>query len=548
MLITSSMRDALTDQTIDGLEDKARLVAHVLDHDGDLQVQVSEIAPEAAVRITVIEEDGTVIADSSFDPTLMENHGRRPEVVQALEGAVGTHRRVSDTTGVAQLYVAILDDSPRIVRLSVTEAQIAADLREIGGRILLIAVVVGAFGVAVVGLVASRTTKPIAELTDVADRVAAGELSLQPGSSKIAEVDRLGKAVGRMSSELGSRILEAESERHTLEVVLSALLQGVVLFEEDDAVLYANPAATRLLGPVSGHLSGIAPHAVQRLVREARRQRVPADEMAEHGAPARTLQITATAFDRDDPRVLVVISDVTDELRTAQIRRDFVADASHELKTPAASILASVEALQLALNHNPDRVPGFATQVERSARQLVRIVADLLDLSRLESSDLAFEVVRLDEVTLEEVERLRERALEAGVELRVDCEPVQVHGSENDLGLAVRNLCDNALRYTDAGGSVSVGVRPEDGRAVVEVRDTGTGIPKRAIGRVFERFFRVDDARSRATGGTGLGLAIVKHVAERHGGGVTVQSDLGVGSVFRLTIPRSANGAETAIL
>ncbi len=245
----------------------------------------------------------------------------------------------------------------------------------------------------------------------------------------------------------------------------------------------------------------------------------------------------ATPFRGEDDRVLLVVSDVTERHRVESMRREFVADASHELKTPVASVLASAETLRIALARRPEDADRFAAQVESSARQLARIVEDLLDLSRLEASEIERVHFDLADVVRDEAGAAAERAAAAGLELTVETEPVAVEGSPRDVALALRNLFDNAVRYTDPGGEIHVSVRRRDGQALVEVRDSGSGIPTRALSRVFERFYRVDVARSRATGGTGLGLAIVKHVVERHGGEVSVESELGVGSVFRIRLP-----------
>jgi two-component system, OmpR family, sensor histidine kinase SenX3 len=224
------------------------------------------------------------------------------------------------------------------------------------------------------------------------------------------------------------------------------------------------------------------------------------------------------------------------------VRRDFVANASHELKTPAASIQAVAETLRSVVDADPAAVHRFAAQLEREALRLSRIVADLLDLSRLETGSELGERIRLDALVREEVERYDDSAREAGVRLSVDARTaVTVTGSARDLSLLVRNLIDNAIRYTKPGGSVEVGIAPESVGAIsLAVRDTGVGIPQRDLARIFERFYRVDRARSRETGGTGLGLAIVRHVAENHGGSVAVTSELGAGTTFTVQLPSPA--------
>ena len=327
----------------------------------------------------------------------------------------------------------------------------------------------------------------------------------------------------------------AEEDRRLLEQVLAVVRQGVVLVGEDDVIAYTNPAADELIRP-SARLSSLVPHGLQTLVRQARVEQRVTEADLEYGSPVRTLRAAAVLFPADK-RVLVTITDVTTSNRMEAIRRDFVAAASHELKTPVASILASTEALGLALARDPASAARFATQVERSARQLAKLVSDLLDLSRVESSTMEAEPVDVGPMVEAEVARARGAAAEAEIALSVEADRIAVMGSRPDLALAVRNLLDNAIRHTPRGGSISVTVLAHNGRCQIMVADTGEGIPRRELPRVFERFYRVDSARSRTTGGTGLGLAIVKHVAEGHLGEVSVESELGVGSRFRIDLP-----------
>ncbi len=234
----------------------------------------------------------------------------------------------------------------------------------------------------------------------------------------------------------------------------------------------------------------------------------------------------------------MVVRDVTESRRIEQVRRDFVANASHELKTPAASIQAAAETLHDAAQGDPAAVRRFAAQLDRDAQRLSRIVADLLDLSRLETGSELDRNIDLDAIVSDETGRFEAAARESGLTLVVDagrCEVVR--GSERDLSLLVRNLVDNAIRYTRPGGTIRIGLSSDDDTVRLTVADTGLGIPTKDLPRVFERFYRVDRARSRETGGTGLGLAIVKHVAENHGGSVDVTSELGRGSTFVVSLP-----------
>jgi len=399
----------------------------------------------------------------------------------------------------------------------------------------------GLAGAVVVALVARRLAAPIVDLTDMTRAAAGGDREVSSARSAVLEIDELGLAVASMASGFADRALQAEVSMEGLEAVLGALPQGTVLVGADEGVVYANRAAAEMLGPIPSKLVALAPLGCQAVVREAKERGAQAERVLETATPVRRLRATATPF-HDDDRVLLVVVDVTDQERVAEIRRDFVANASHELKTPVAAIVAAAEALRVAVDRGDESAVRFARQVEASARWLDDLVVDLLDLSRLERGSPDLSSVRLDLVARDEVERLRERAEAEGRVLRFEAQEAVVAGSRRDLAIAVRNLLDNAVRSTGEGGVIDVEVRAEGEEAVLRVADTGEGIPTRDLDRVFERFYRVDGGRSRATGGTGLGLAIVRHVAVGHDGAVSVESELGAGSTFALRLPRRATG------
>jgi signal transduction histidine kinase len=336
------------------------------------------------------------------------------------------------------------------------------------------------------------------------------------------------------AAELEPVEAEPAPKGHVSEQALDAVPQGVVLIAANDDVELMNPASLRLIRSAST-LNRLAPHQLQSLVKSAREERKTSEREFEVGNPPR--MIVATASLLDEGRVLLVLDDVTDRRRLESVRRDFVAAASHELKTPVAAMIASIEALSLALERDATAARRFLSQVDSSARQLADLVSDLLDLSRLEDSSGVEEEVRVDEVVREEAEGFQVRAEVAGIDLVVETTERRTRGSRADLGLAVRNLIDNALRHTSKGGSVKVTVGGGADSVAVNVTDTGDGIPARDLPRIFERFYRVDSARSRSTGGTGLGLAIVRHVVEKHGGRVEAHSVLGEGSTFSIRLP-----------
>lgn len=352
---------------------------------------------------------------------------------------------------------------------------------------------------------------------------------------------RLRARLGRLERELtdlNERLAVAGGRLAEERSALEAMPEGVVLFDGAGRIALVNPAATRLLGRVPRTVEGLLPLDLREAVRAARAERQPRTAELETGAPPRLLRADAVPA-AEDGSVLLVLRDVTEARRLEAVRRDFVANASHELKTPVASIRAAAETLRTAADADPRAVAGFAERIEHEAVRLSRIVVDLLDLSRLETGgETETEEVALDALVREEVERVRPAAEGASVRLTLETEPVPpVRGSARDLALMTRNLLENAIAYTRPGGRVDVAVRPEGEEVFLTVTDTGIGIPSRDLDRIFERFYRVDRARSRETGGTGLGLSIVRHVVDNHGGSVRVQSELGRGSTFEVRLP-----------
>ena len=350
---------------------------------------------------------------------------------------------------------------------------------------------------------------------------------------------RLGAEIGRVQQELTEQVRASSEEHGFQDLILSSMQDGVLLFDEHGLTVFANEATTSRLGSLPREIGALMPLAIRTAAERAARDGETASVVTETGSPSRWLRVVATPAG-EHGAVLVTIRDVTDAWLADRVRRDFVANASHELKTPAASIQAAAETIRHAARDDPAAVPRFARQVEREALRLSRIVADLLDLSRLESGSELLERVHVDALVRQQIEAHEEAAREAGLTLTVEAdETVPVLGSARDLSLLVRNLLDNAIRYARRTGTVRIAISTGERDVTLSVADDGVGIPTKDLPRIFERFYRVDRARSRDTGGTGLGLAIVKHVAENHGGHVDVESELGRGTTFRVSLPRA---------
>ena len=390
-----------------------------------------------------------------------------------------------------------------------------------------------------VGWILARRRRPLRSVTDAVSRISAGERGVRIEPIGGVEIEALAEALNRMSSDLESRLEQLGRDRHKRDAILAAMEEGVILIEPTGEVAYANPAVERVLERAPSSVRDLTPATLRSLAEEVRSDGLPREREIETGVPGRVLRASALPLEALGD-VMLVVRDITTQRRMEAIHRDFVADASHELKTPAAAIRAAAETVERAVDEDPTAAKRFATQLRRDAVRLSRIVSDLLDLSRLESERPALEPVRLDRVVADELKRMREQATESGVALRWEGTPVTISGSTKDLALLARNLLENAVRHTGRGGKVSVEVRGDNGNATLEVQDTGIGIPSRDLPRIFERFYRVDRARSRETGGTGLGLSIARHVVERHGGTIEAESELGRGSTFRVTLPTGA--------
>lgn len=521
------------------LVQEAHTVAGALPDDpAELQPAVASLGASAGVRITIIRTDGVVLADSRHDPTTMENHLDRPEVQQALRGATGTSSRSSATIGIPFRYVALPPQGGVIVRVALPLTRVEDRSRTV--RIALLAGFLVAAGATALGalLVARGVSRPVRRTTDSLARLGEGDLSARVETDGgPQELAVLSSTVNRMAEHLEEQLRRGDEERRTRDLILSSMREAILLARSDGGVRFANDAFERLLGPAPASVQGLAPLALRETARDASERRTAVPVEVETGTPSRWLRGAAIPVG-EDGSVLLVLRDVTDAKRVDAVRRDFVANASHELKTPAASIRAAAETIRAAISDDPSVVPRFAEQLEREAVRLSRIVSDLLDLSRLETGSELTELVLLDDLVREELAASADDAGRAQVSLEQDVADVPaVRGSERDLSLLVRNLVDNAIRYTKPGGNVRIDLSADGGEVVLRVTDTGVGIPTRDLPRVFERFYRVDRARSRETGGTGLGLSIVKHVAENHGGTVRAESELGRGSTFEVRLP-----------
>ncbi|MBE0417302.1 MAG: PAS domain-containing protein [Coriobacteriia bacterium] len=548
------LTNAIVEQQEENLVAVARAGALVL---GETERPASDtlnaLVTDTDLRMTLVAQDGRVIADSQSDPASMENHAQRPEVADALSGRIGSDRRISETQNVEQLYVAVpasFEGSSVALRVSQPLAAIndlAARSRRAALGLLVLAVLLA--GVLATRL-AARAAGPVERLSAAAEAMAGGDLRVDV-PDETGELAIMSRALADLREQMRRRLEELGTEQRNLRSVLDGLTDAVFLLH-DDRVVFANNAAGRLFRtPSRGWRdqaladTGLPASVLDVIVTSLGDDESSAREWGPDPS-GRTLRISVLPLNHTEThrRTLVVVSDTTERTRLDRVRRDFVANASHELKTPAAAIhLLAESAAHAAADGDTDVALSFALQIEQESARLGRLVTDLLDLSRLEATPASDSVTDMREAVANAVIAHGPSAKDGGLDIVTDTRSITgvdvfAKADPTDVAIALDNLLDNAIKYTEEG-VVTVRVEAEDDLVRVIVSDTGIGIPAGDLPRIFERFYRVDRARSRRSGGTGLGLALVRHVVERSAGTVEVTSEPGVGTSFAITLPRA---------
>jgi two-component system, OmpR family, phosphate regulon sensor histidine kinase PhoR len=556
-----------------------------------LQERITRLGEEIATRITLIAPDGRVIADSDEDPGRMENHANRPEVQEAHDRGFGSATRYSDTLNKAMKYYALRLEAPTnpigYVRIALSVEDIEEQLAGLN-RIVWTGAGTTAVGAMLLALwLARRITSPLQELTKSSQRIAAGKFGHKVYAVGQDEVGSLARTFNYMSQQLALQFSQLEEDRQQLRTILSSMVEGVIAVDAEERVLFANDRAGQLLGyrpqsAVGRKLWEITRHpGLRDLVKRALEG--PEDcegEVTSEGPVAKSLTIQAARLPGNPIRgVLLVLHDTSELRRLERLRQEFVANVSHELKTPLSVIKACVETLLDGAMEDPQHRRAFMEQIAGQADRLHLLILDLLSLARIESSSEVYEYepVSVEPLVTRCLERHHARAESKNQRLEAEppsiCEcgktgniqpddaepsdsrllpsttaPVLAWADEDAFSQILDNLVDNALKYTPAGGRVCVRWRSEDGQVFLEVEDTGIGIPEADLPRIFERFYRVDKARSREMGGTGLGLSIVKHLVQAMKGSVNATSRVGGGTTFSVRLPRASAYQQTLFI
>ena len=531
--------------------------AHVTS--GRAQTDLSELAIRLAgttdSRITLIAADGQVLADSEHDPTTMGPHKSRPEVRAARRDGFGSAARRSDTLGIDFLYVALPLDPANpggaVLRLAVPMTKVAAAGSHVRGAILIGLLLAIALVIGLSLWLARGIGRPIDELRRTAVALAAGDLSRRARVDTADEIQRLAETFNNMADRLVATLNELGEAKARSEAILASMADGVIVADAHGIVTLFNGASEELLGIARQEAIGCSVHeAALHFELGEMVARCLATGTTEHGEiridrpAARVLDavVTAIADESGGPcGAVVVLHDLTELRRLEDVRREFVGNVSHELRTPVAAVRSLVETLSAASADDPEAARRFLEDLEHQTVRLTALLDDLLELSRLDSGrrEIMRKPVDVASIVRAATRKFAPRVQANGQTLHTHVpEGITVLGNAHALERVVVNILDNAIKYAGEGGVITITGSVEEERVLIEVSDNGPGIPEADQPRIFERFYRVDRARSRELGGTGLGLSIVKHIVEAHGGDVNVESELGEGSTFRVRLAR----------
>ncbi|GMU32574.1 MAG: HAMP domain-containing protein [Planctomycetia bacterium] len=557
------MQHWLSDYNVEQLRNSAHLATRVVagswsESSASLQEGCLQIKNDTGLRTTVILPDGDVIADSDAPAKSMANHSDRPEVIEALQGRIGVNRRLSASVGHSFVYVAaplIIDGATvAIVRIAAPFEDLARRERVIWQLIAAGLCVALPLALMIAWFMSRGLAAPIQRVGAWANRLGRGDLATRLEVEGDDEIRQVAAALDRMRRNLSDRIQEAHQQRRDLAITIGTLEEGVIAVNQEGIVLLVNPAAIRILGIAHSLVGGpiveqIPDRGLRRLWEETTSsgsKEVRREIILTSNGVARTVDaLIIHVVDTETPIAwLMCLRDITAIAKSVAMKSDFVANASHELRTPVAAIRAAVDTLrEPGLDANAQA--RFMAMIDRNLMRLQALTDDLMNLSKVESVNIELNYSTFD---LEEVYAgLRATfgqvlsAKQATFTMKSDVGPI--HTDQRWLELILKNLIDNAVKFIPEGGRIKLSCRREDKFAVFEVEDDGCGIPMEDIDRVFERFYQVDRSRGMNQGGTGLGLAIVKHAVNAMQGKVAIRSKVGEGTVVSFQIPAFAENS-----
>lgn len=536
--------------------DEAAMYAYYSDY-------AKRLKTEADARITIVREDGKVLGDSDHDPQTMDNHKERPEIAEAAASGIGSTIRKSDTLNENMLYVAIPlpKDKPLqgYVRLAISLKQVEVTTYRLWAYLiagLLLLFVVAAL---ISYRIAQGLTRPLEKITRVAHQIAHMNYKARVHIQNDDEIGQLGNAINAMADSLQLQMNRIKEDESRLKNVLENMISGIMMIGIDERIVLMNRSAEEILGFSSKELHGKRygeaklQYELTQMIQECMEQKEHIrEELPFYFPEERMLEINLVPVFHDEndwAGVLVVLQDISAIRRLERMRSEFVANVSHELKTPIAAVKGFAETLLAGAVNDPETANTFLQIIYDESDRLNRLIGDILELSKIESKriPLTFSPVEMKSFVTRVVEVMRAEAVRKQIQFDMQVEDqLYMEADEDRLRQILINLISNGINYTPEGGKVKVTVESLDAADIpgadadkvrITISDTGIGIPKKDLPRIFERFYRVDKARSRSSGGTGLGLSIVKHLVELHKGTIRVESTVGIGSKFIIELP-----------
>jgi two-component system phosphate regulon sensor histidine kinase PhoR len=524
----------------------------------ELKAFVENIGEQTNARITLVAPDGTVLGDTFYDADLMDNHLNRPEIRAAIGERTESSIRYSNTVDQEMLYTAVsLDHNGQrigFLRIALSLRQLNEAIRRVQLGLLAGLFIFLLLSLAVILKLSSSLTYPLQQIAKGAEDIARGELTSRIYLHNQDETGKLAQSINQMAESLQDKVQAITSGKEQLETILDTMVEGVLVFDSDGKAVMINPAAEQMLGLQKDHWLGRRDLEMIRSVELHEKIATVGQEhiYLEHELTImfpdkKVLSITLVPVKAKTPEnsgVLAVFHDTTRLRRLEEMRSDFAANVSHELRTPLTAIQGFAETLLDGAYSEPESALRFSRIIHQEAQRLNDLIEDVLKLSKIEGGKTVIrqEPVDLRKLVSEVIERMGERLMEHTVQKQIPEGLPHVSGDHGLLSQALFNLLDNAVKYTQSQGIITICAVINDRSIVLSVADNGIGIPDDAKERIFERFYRVDRTRSRRFGGTGLGLAIVKHIAEAHKGELQLDSQEGKGTRMSLTLPIYTDG------
>ena len=507
-------------------------------------------------QITVVDMGGDVLADSMHNPETIGNIANRPEIQSALRGKTGKDRRYSSLIGHRAIYVAVplkKDQTVRgVIRVARPDNAFADFYESFGMKLLLSLSISGLLAVVIVIFIAGHFARPLHEIRTDTEKLAEGKLKTRLPSFNTRDLDNLAQNLNQMAAHLEDRIQTEKQQRNEVEAVLASMAEGVLAVDTEERVDRINSAACAILGVTKDYVQGktlqvsIRNAELQSIVYKAlHSQEQVKGEIALYEEQPKYIEVKSAVIRNaagSKIGAVAVLNDVTQMRRLENMRKDFVANVSHEIRTPVTSIQGFVETLLDGALNNEKDARRFLEIIRHHTERLNALIEDLLTISRLERSEaqesLKFEDHDLKSKLNSAIQACRKKADDKSIDILLDCpDDVRVKINPTLFEQAIVNMLDNAINYSEKNSSIEVKAEVSDTEITVSVKDPGSGIASEHLSRIFERFYRIDKGRSREQGGTGLGLAILKHVAQIHDGRVSVDSKLNEGSTFRIHLP-----------